>query len=171
MKQERWQQVRNIFDGALERAPDKHSRFLDEICANDKDVRREVESLLSSLGSADSFMETPAVAKVADVIEAEQKNLETGRCFGHYEIIQQIGAGEMGEVYLANATKLNRRVALKFLPADAVNSNSRKRFQREAEAVVAPAEKHPDVFVPSYKLSFFFSYLKTQSTSRSLRHN
>lgn len=74
MKHEHWQQIRDIFDGALERAPDARSRFLDEVCANDEEVRREVESLLSSLDSAENFMETPAVAKVADAIEVEQKN-------------------------------------------------------------------------------------------------
>ncbi len=113
----RWQQVRNIFDGALEHAPDERPPFLDKVCANDNEVRREVESLLVSLDSAESFMETPAVAKVADVIEAEQKKLETGKCFGHYEIIEQIGAGGMGEVYLAKDRRLNRKIALKLLAA------------------------------------------------------
>ena len=42
MKHEHWQQIRDIFDGALERAPDERSRFLDEVCANDEEVRREV---------------------------------------------------------------------------------------------------------------------------------
>ena len=63
-------------------------------------MRAEVESLLASHDSAKSFMETPAVAKVADVIEGKTKKLEEGRCFGHYEIIKQIGEGGMGEVYL-----------------------------------------------------------------------
>ncbi len=61
MNPERWRQIRNIFDGALERAPDERSRFLDKVCANDDEVRREVESLLASLDSAESFMEMPAV--------------------------------------------------------------------------------------------------------------
>jgi len=108
MKQEHWQQIRDIFDGAIEHAPDERSRFLDEVCANDEEVRREVESLLASLDGAESFLETPAVAKVADVIEAETKQLERGKCFGHYEIIEQIGAGGMGEVY----QDLVRRIGL-----------------------------------------------------------
>ena len=58
MNPERWRQIRNIFDGALEHAPDERSRFLDEVCANDQEVRREVESLLSSLGNAESFPTT-----------------------------------------------------------------------------------------------------------------
>jgi len=43
MRQEHWQQIRDIFDGAIEHAPDERSRFLDEVCANDEEVRREVE--------------------------------------------------------------------------------------------------------------------------------
>jgi hypothetical protein len=57
MKQEHWQQIRDIFDGAIEHAPDERSRFLDEVCANDEEVRREVESLLASLDGAGSFLE------------------------------------------------------------------------------------------------------------------
>ncbi len=144
MNPERWRQIRNIFDGALERAPDERPRFLDEVCANDQEVRREVESLLSSLDSAENFMETPAVAKVADVIEAEQKKLETGKCFGHYEIIEQIGVGGMGEVYLARDQKLNRRVALKVLPANlSAETEANQRLLREAQA--AATLDHPHI--------------------------
>jgi len=144
MKQEHWQQIRDIFDGAIEHAPDERSRFLDEVCANDEEVRREVESLLASLDGAESFLETPAVAKVADVIEAETKQLERGKCFGHYEIIEQIGAGGMGEVYLAIDKKLDRKVAVKILnerfSQDQSNLN---RFIREAKA--ASALNHPNI--------------------------
>jgi serine/threonine protein kinase len=144
MNPERWQQVRNIFDGALEHTPDERSRFLDKVCANDQEVRREVESLLSSLDTAESFMEMPAVAKVADVIEAEQKNLETGRCFGHYEIIRQIGAGGMGEVYLAKDKKLDRQVAVKILNEKfSQHESNLLRFVSEAKA--ASALNHPNI--------------------------
>ena len=70
-------------------------------------------------------METPAVAKVADVIEAEQKKLESGKGFGHYEIISQIGEGGMGEVFLAEDTKLDHKVALKFLPSELAEDKDR----------------------------------------------
>src|SRR4026207_2191153 len=106
MADSEWQKVREIFDSALRRKPDERPRFVNEVCGDDKTLLAEVESLLSSHDSAKSFMETPAVAKVADVIEAKTKKLEAGQCFGHYEIIEQIGAGGMGEVYLALDKKL-----------------------------------------------------------------
>ena len=144
MKQENWQQVRNIFDGALKHAPDERPRFLDKVCANDEELRREVESLLSSLDSAESFMETPAVAKVADIIEAETNKLKTGKRFGHYEIIEQIGAGGMGEVFLAQDKKLDRKVALKVLPSEfARDAYQMSRFVREAKS--ASVLNHPNI--------------------------
>src|SRR6266540_2437657 len=101
MADENWEKVREIFDSALRRQPEERRRFVHEACGKDKTLLAEVESLLSSLDSADGFLERPAVAEVADVIQAEQKKLKTGKCFGHYEIVEQIGAGGMGEVYLA----------------------------------------------------------------------
>ena len=81
------------FDDALRQKPEERRKFVNEVCGNDKTLLREVESLLLSLDSAESFMEIPAVAKVADVIEPETKKLKRGTCFAHYEIIEQIGAG------------------------------------------------------------------------------
>ncbi|MCA1637457.1 MAG: hypothetical protein LC768_03840 [Acidobacteria bacterium] len=75
MADEKWLKIREIFDSALRRQPEERRKFVSEACGDDKTLLAEVESLLLSLGNAESFMETPAVAKVADVIEAEQKKL------------------------------------------------------------------------------------------------
>ncbi len=146
MVDEKWQKVREIFDSALRRKPEERRKYVHEACGEDKLLLAEVQSLLSSLDSATSFMETPAVAKVADVIEAEQKKLERGKCFGHYEIIEQIGTGGMGEVYLAKDQKLDRQVAVKILnerfSQDKSNLN---RFVQEAKS--ASALNHPNILV------------------------
>ena len=105
MPDAKWQKVRDVFESALQQKPDERRRFVNEVCGDDKTLLAEVESLLSSMDSAESFMETPAVAKVADMIEIETNKLEAGKCFGHYDIINQIGAGGMGEVYLASDKK------------------------------------------------------------------
>ena len=144
MPDEKWQKVREIFDSALRRKPEERRRFVLEACGGDKTLLTEIESLLSSFGSAESFMETPAVAKVAGVIEAEQKKLETGKCFGHYEIVEQIGAGGMGEVYLARDKKLDRQVAVKILNEKfSQDESSLNRFIQEAKA--ASALNHPNI--------------------------
>ena len=71
-------------------------------------------------------------------------SLEPGQTLAHYRLIEKIGAGGMGEVYLAEDTKLKRKVALKVLPSDqAADSERRARFEREAEAVAAL--NHPNI--------------------------
>ena len=146
MVDEKWQKVREIFDVAVRHKPEERRKFIHELCGEDKTLLDEVESLLSSLDSAENFMETPAVAKVAIVIEAETKKLAAGKCFGHYEIIEQIGAGAMGEVYLAQDQKLDRKVAVKILnerfSQDKSNLN---RFVQEVKS--ASALNHPNILV------------------------
>src|SRR2546422_7212845 len=70
--------------------------------------------------------------------------VSVGARLGRYEIRSKIGAGGMGEVYLAQDTELNRKVALKILPAElAVNQDRMRRFVQEAKA--AAALNHPNV--------------------------
>jgi serine/threonine protein kinase/tetratricopeptide (TPR) repeat protein len=144
MADEKWQKVREIFDSALRHKPDERRRFVNEVCGDDKTLLAEVESLLSSHDSAESFMETPAVAEVAHMIEIEIKKLEAGKRFGYYEIINQIGVGGMGEVYLARDKKLDRKVAIKILNEEFSEDQSHlQRFVSEAKA--ASALNHPNI--------------------------
>jgi serine/threonine protein kinase/tetratricopeptide (TPR) repeat protein len=70
--------------------------------------------------------------------------IEAGKSLSHYRIVSKIGAGGMGEVYLAQDTKLDRRVALKILPADVASNHDRmERFVREAKS--AAALSHPNI--------------------------
>lgn len=87
-------------------------------------------------------MQDTAIAEVADVI-VEKKSIKN---FGHYEIIEQIGVGGMGEVYLAQDGKLDRPVALKIL-SQKFNQHeiNRRRFIQEAKAV--SALNHPNIMV------------------------
>ena len=138
MADAKWQKVREIFDSALRHKPDERRRFVNEVCGDDKTLLAEVESLLSSHDSAESFMETPAVAKLADVIEGKTKKLEAGKRFGHYDIIKQIGVGGMGEVYLAKDTRLERKTAIKILRVNVAQDEERmRRFVREAKSASA----------------------------------
>jgi serine/threonine protein kinase len=144
MADESWQQIRRVFDEALLRQPEERQKFVRQACGADEILLTEVESLLSSLDSADGFMETSAVAKVADLIESETKQIAAGKCFGHYEIVKQLGAGGMGEVYLARDTKLNRRVAIKILRENLLSDEqANRRLLREARA--AALLEHPAI--------------------------
>ncbi len=145
MANDDWNNAKRIFADAMKVAPAERSAFLDEVCRDDAETRREVESLLASLDDAGSFMEQPAAHEVADLIR-QNKVLEAGKSFGHYEIVRQIGAGGMGEVYLAKDTKLERLVAVKILNEKfAAHESNLNRFIQEAKA--ASALNHPNILV------------------------
>ncbi len=79
MADRQWQKVREIFDAALRQKPELRPNYINQACGDDKSLLAEVESLLSSLDSAENFMETPAVAKVAESIGDNGKKLEKGQ--------------------------------------------------------------------------------------------
>jgi serine/threonine protein kinase/Flp pilus assembly protein TadD len=144
MKPERFQQVETIFQAALKRDPASRASFLDGACLDDDELRKEVESLLAAHDEAGSFIHTPAVEAAAELMADEHSDSLTGQSLGQYKIISRIGAGGMGEVYLAQDSRLGRKVALKLLP-DLFASDAERlsRFKREARA--ASALNHPNV--------------------------
>ncbi len=145
MNSEHWQKVKSIFDAVIELAPSEREKFLVKSCDGDDELRCDVEQLLASSDEAKSFMEKPAASEIASLI-VEPKNLAAGTSFGHYEIVKQIGAGGMGEVYLAKDTKLERKVAVKILNEKfAAHESNLQRFIREAKA--ASALNHPNILV------------------------
>jgi serine/threonine protein kinase len=142
---ERWQQVKRLFHEACERAPEERAGFLDSACDGDVELRREIESLLAVHERAGDFMQQPAmnVAQAGGSGDAEAE-IEAGRMINHYRVERRIGAGGMGEVYLAHDTRLGRRVALKLLRAEFTRDDDRvRRFEQEARA--ASALNHPNI--------------------------
>ena len=142
MKPERWQQIDKILEAALEREECDRADFLEEACAGDEPLRKEVESLLTADKQAENLMEAPAAEMVAEGFARDQVGSLAGRQIASYKILSLLGAGGMGEVYLAQDSRLDRKVALKFLPEELQqDSTSKKRFLREARS--AAALDHP----------------------------
>jgi serine/threonine protein kinase len=144
MTPERWQQIKQLFHEALACEPAQREEFLLTNCAGDVPLRTEVESLLSSLEEDEDFIESPAGDLAAELLGTHRSTYEAGHQIQNYRIVRQIGSGGMGEVYLAEDTKLNRKVALKLLPPHfMLNPDRVRRFEREARA--ASALNHPNI--------------------------
>jgi serine/threonine protein kinase len=135
MTGERWQEIRTVLETALPMDSEKRRAYLDQACASDQSLRREVESLLAADKQARTgFLESPPLAR----------KLEKGTRLGDCEIQSLLGAGGMGEVYRARDLRLRRDVAVKVLPA--VVSSDPERLRRfEQEATAAAALNHPNI--------------------------
>ena len=144
MKPERWKQIEKLYDAALELEVSRRAAFLDRACAGDEELHREIASLLASDARAGSFLAAPAAEVVAKVVAAEIAPSPIGRRIGHYQVQSLLGAGGMGEIYLAQDTQLGRKVALKLLPTQLTADADRlRRFEQEARA--ASALNHPNI--------------------------
>src|SRR5262245_56571309 len=146
MTSERWRQVEDLFHSALSHAPVDRAAFLDVACADDRAMREQVEGLLESLEEAGDFIEKPLLEGSLSLREITPSPSQSiiGRKIGNYEILSLIGAGGMGEVYLARDVRLDRRIALKILPAQFTQDPAQvERFEREARA--ASALNHPNI--------------------------
>jgi serine/threonine-protein kinase len=143
MTPERWEKIDRLFHAALEREPAERPGLLARECAGDATLRREVEKLLASYVQAGDFIEAPA-SDVAVALLAEGQGSLVGQTVGPFRVADLLATGGMGEVYLADDTRLGRRVALKLLPPQFTADAERvRRFGQEARA--ASALNHPNI--------------------------
>src|SRR5262245_43960066 len=153
MELDRWEQIGRLYHAALELEPDAREAFLDDACAGDEDLRREVAGLLACDIPSDSFIQSPAIEIAARALASEplnetstnpMGNLITGSQIGVYQLLEPLGRGGMGEVHLALDTRLGRKVAIKLLPLEFTTDIGRvRRFEQEARA--ASALNHPNI--------------------------
>jgi serine/threonine protein kinase len=143
MKPERWQKIEQIYNSALELDADRREVFLEQACAGDESIRKEVQKLLELNTDAEKFIESPAIEKLAhemaeDSEVAKESSSIIGKSNSRYEIVEELGRGGMGEVYRAKDRKLGRDVAIKVLPKEFALDNDRiARFRREAKLLAS----------------------------------
>jgi eukaryotic-like serine/threonine-protein kinase len=150
MTPERLQQIQELYHAAREQTRAARPGFLAEACRADKELRREVESLLAQDAGV---MERPAMEVAAELLAGRSvggdgdvpanltatldRDLRSGRRLGPYEIHTLLGAGGMGQVYRARDTRLDREVAIK-VSGEPFSA----RFNRETRAIAALNDPH-----------------------------
>src|SRR3954470_1384403 len=100
MRDQHWENLKEIFHGALACAPGDRAAYLDQATDGNRSLRLVVESLLRSHEQTNNFVDAPAYLAAAEMLD-DNRQLTRGQIIGHYEIISLLGEGGMGTVYLA----------------------------------------------------------------------
>jgi serine/threonine-protein kinase len=140
MNPHRWKQIKQTFEDAIAKSELERKPFLDEACANDAELRREVESLLDSLTQSGKFLEPPE-----DSSHGTHADLYMGKQFGQYRIEKLIGHGGMGAVYEAmrDDGQFQKKVAIKLVRPVAFSKELIERFHQERQTLARL--EHPNI--------------------------
>ena len=149
MTPERWQQISRIFNKAISLDGEERTAF---VAGVDESLRSEVEKLIAAHNnaSAEKFIGGMAAEAAAPFLlddadrEPPRNALNQGQLFGSYEILDALGAGGMGEVYLARDSRLGRTVALKVLALE-ISRDERRMKRLRQEAKVASSLNQPNI--------------------------
>lgn len=96
---ERWQQIKGIFEAAVELDPSEQDAFLEQACSGDEGLRLRVKSLLSSDEQEWELLEKPAFEAAAGLFAEDRPALSVGQCLGHYKILDLLGTGGIPHRY------------------------------------------------------------------------
>jgi serine/threonine protein kinase len=153
MADERWQQVEEIFQRAIDLADEEREKYLDEACAADEGLRKRVEELLAADRKAGDFIETPALddlfaAGNTVLLESPVDYVSPpviGQRVGAYRIVREIGRGGMGAVYLAERADdaFRKRVAIKLIKRGMDTDFILRRFLGERQ--ILASLDHPNI--------------------------
>jgi eukaryotic-like serine/threonine-protein kinase len=144
LRPDRWQQLKEVFEAALQVDPPRRADFLEEACRADPELKKEAVELLSLYESRDEFLEKPVYQEAASLLTSDPAAPLERKNLGPYVLLRKIGEGGMGMVYLAHDTRLDRQVAIKAVaPRFTGDKHFRVRLQREA--VAAARLSHPGI--------------------------
>jgi serine/threonine protein kinase/Tol biopolymer transport system component len=138
-----WPRIWELFEQALDRPAAERGPWIEQQCAGDSGLLREVEGLLAAHKTGEGILERSVQPLAAEALN-EPSEVSAGEQIGPYRILSELGRGGMGVVYKAEDTRLERTVALKFLaPHLVADPEIRARFTREAKA--AATLNHPNI--------------------------
>jgi len=145
MKPDRWRQIDQIFQAALDRDPRERSAFLDDACAGDASLLGEVESLIKSHDEAQSFIESPLLEETTKILIERQDRPVASRLIGPYKVIREIGYGGMGSVLLASRAddQYRKAVAIKLIRRGMDTDSILSRFRHERQ--ILASLDHPNI--------------------------
>src|SRR5438105_3304041 len=134
----------SLFAAALAmESPEERAKYLDQACGTDQPLRAQVEELLAAYPKVEWFLESPAREPVATVDESA-RSARPGTVIGPYKLLQQIGEGGMGTVFMAEQTKpVQRKVALKIIKPGMDSKQVIARFEAERQALALM--DHPNI--------------------------
>lgn len=143
MQHERLERIDELFQSALDLPAEQRSVFVKDACADDPELRKEVESLLKAHDEVGDFISESASDVAAKLLAEQQIFARIGQVIDQYQVESLVGAGGMGEVYVVT-DKLGRRLALKLLRRGLGRDESAvARFQQEAQTLLTL--NHPNI--------------------------
>jgi serine/threonine-protein kinase len=148
---DRWQQIDRLFAAALERPGAERAAFLAQACGDDSELRREVQALLASSAEAEAVLGESATGFAAPILAAlhgelddEERIRAAGERLGPYRILEEVGRGGMGAVYLAERAddEFRKRVAIKLVKRGMDTDEVLRRFRSERQILAFLEHPH-----------------------------
>ena len=149
MSPDRWKQIEEIFQTALDLSPEERASYVERACAGDAPLREQVVALVKQFERADSLDDPPSRRFDESQFFAppfvEEKDMMEGRRVGAYRLVREIGRGGMGAVYLAERadSEFQRRVAIKLVKGGMDTDFVLKRFRNERQ--ILASLNHPNI--------------------------
>lgn len=138
----RWQQIRSVFEEAIDLPQEERTSFLETACGDDAGLRQRVEALLAADADADAILEETPDQLASDLLEVAPTTLER---IGSYRLIKTLGRGGMGDVFLGQRDDgtFKHLVALKVIRKGMDSEDILRRFR--AERQILASLNHPHI--------------------------